>query len=108
MSGSVKEVDSSNYEEEVEKSAVPVMIDFWAPWCGPCTTISPVIDELASEYDGKVKVVKINVDTCPDIAAKYNVRGIPNFVFLKGTNTDSQIVGAVSKDELKGALDKLV
>src|SRR3984957_20963254 len=83
MSANTVEITDTNFESEVLKSEVPVLIDFWAPWCGPCKAIAPSIDELATEYDGKVKFVKINVDENPQTPARYGVRGIPNLIIIK-------------------------
>lgn len=105
-----KVVDGSdaNFEAEVIKSSTPVLVDFWAPWCGPCKSIAPVVEELAQEYDGKLKVVKINVDNHKDAAMRYNVRGIPNLILFKNGELQEQIVGAVQKTELVNAIKKLV
>jgi len=104
-SDKVLHVTDSNFESEVLKSDKPVLIDFWAPWCGPCKAIAPSIDELATEYEGKVKVVKINVDDNPQTPARYGVRGIPNLLIIKGRQVKEQIVGAVPKAHLKRAVD---
>ena len=104
----VTEVSDSEFEESVIQSDVPVLVDFWAPWCGPCKSIAPVVDELASEYEGRLKVVKVNVDENREAAAKYNVRGIPNLILFKGGETQEQIVGAVAKQELVQAIEKVV
>jgi thioredoxin 1 len=82
-----------------------VLIDFWAPWCGPCKAIAPAIDEIANDYAGKLKVVKINVDDNPQIPARYGVRGIPNLLIIKGGQVKEQIVGAVPKVNLVRAVD---
>jgi len=104
-SANIKHVSDSNFEGEVLKSPTPVLIDFWAPWCGPCKNIAPVLDELADEYAGKLKVVKINVDENPETPARYGVRGIPNLLIIKGGQVKDQIVGAVPKGHLVRALD---
>lgn len=108
MAGNVQEVSDGNFEAEVLKSQTPVLVDFWAPWCGPCKSIAPILEELASEYAGKIKVVKLNVDDNPKTPSGYNVRGIPNLVFFKGGEVVEQIVGAVPKDQLVSALSKIV
>ena len=104
-SANIKHVSDSNFEGEVLKSPTPVLIDFWAPWCGPCKNIAPVLDELADEYVGKFKIVKINVDENPETPARYGVRGIPNLLIIKGGQVKDQIVGAVPKGHLVRALD---
>ena len=100
--------NDGSFEEEVLKSSVPVLVDFWAPWCGPCKSIAPIVDELAAEYDGKLKVVKINVDDNKQAAMKYNVRGIPNIILFKDGQSVDQIVGAVAKQDLVNAITKVV
>ena len=104
-SANIKHVSDSNFEGEVLKSPTPVLIDFWAPWCGPCKAIAPLLDELADEYAGKLKIVKINVDDNPETPARYGVRGIPNLLIIKGGQVKDQIVGAVPKGHLVRALD---
>ena len=104
----VVEVSDANFDEQVLKANVPVLVDFWAPWCGPCKTIAPVVDELALQYDGRLKVVKINVDDNKDAAMRYNVRGIPNLILFKDGESVEQIVGAVAKQELVNAIEKVV
>lgn len=100
--------NDGSFEEEVLKSSVPVLVDFWAPWCGPCKSIAPIVDELAAEYDGKLKIVKINVDDNKQAAMKYNVRGIPNLILFKDGESVDQIVGAVAKQDLIDAITKVV
>ncbi len=104
----VVEVSDSSFEEDVLKADTPVLVDFWAPWCGPCKTIAPVVEELAAEYDGKLKVVKVNVDDNKEAAMKYGVRGIPNLILFKDGENVAQIIGAVAKQELVTAIDKVV
>ena len=104
-SANVVHVSDANFEQEVLKSPQPVLIDFWAPWCGPCKAIAPVIDELAGEYVGRLKVVKINVDDNPEVPARYGVRGIPNLLIIKAGEVKQQIVGAVPKVQLVRAVD---
>lgn len=108
MAGNVKEISDAAFDEEVLKSPVPVLVDFWAPWCGPCKSIAPVLDELAKEFAGKLKVVKVNVDDNPNTPTQYNVRGIPNLIFFKGGSVVEQIVGAVPKDQLIAAINKVI
>jgi len=107
MAGNVKDVGDADFETEVLQSSVPVLVDFWAPWCGPCKSIAPVLDELATEYSGKVKILKLNVDDNPQTPTKYGVRGIPNLVLFKDGQVVEQIVGAVPKDQLTTALTKV-
>ena len=104
--GKVTEVSDVTFEQEVLKSAVPVLIDFWAPWCGPCKAIAPVVEEVAGEYNGRLKVLKMNVDDNPGTPSKYGVRGIPNLILFKGGSVADQIVGAVPKAHLVRAIDR--
>jgi thioredoxin 1 len=108
MAGRAVQVSGDNFKMEVLESDTPAMVDFWAPWCGPCKSISPVLDELANEYEGKVKLVKINVDDNPGIAAQYGVRAIPTLIFFKNGQQVDQITGAVSKASLKEAVQKIL
>ena len=104
----VQQVSDESFEHEVLKADLPVLIDFWAPWCGPCKAIAPVVAELAKEYDGKLKVVKMNVDDNPQTPSKYGVRGIPNLILFKGGQVRDQIVGAVPKAQLVKAVTAVV
>lgn len=104
-SADVTHVTDTNFEQEVLKSSQPVLIDFWAPWCGPCKAIAPLLDELAKEYAGKLKVVKMNVDDNPETPARYGVRGIPNLLIIRNGQVKEQIVGAVPKGHLVRAVD---
>ncbi len=104
-SDKVLHVSDSNFETEVLKSDKPVLVDFWAPWCGPCRAIAPIVDELANEYADRLKVVKINVDDNPMTPARYGVRGIPNLLIIRSGQVKEQIVGAVPKVHLVRALE---
>jgi len=104
----VSEVSDQSFETEVLQSPVPVLIDFWAPWCGPCRAIAPVVEELATEYQGRIKVVKMNVDDNPQTPTRYGVRGIPNLILFQGGNVREQIVGAVAKKRLVDAISQVV
>jgi thioredoxin 1 len=102
----ITEVGDGNFETEVLQSSLPVLVDFWAPWCGPCKTIAPIVEELAGEYAGKLKVTKLNVDDHPATASRYGIRGIPNLIILKGGTVMEQIIGAVPKSRLVSAIEK--
>ena len=104
----VKHVTDANFDQEVLKSDKAVLIDFWAPWCAPCRAIAPLIDELAGEYAGRLKVVKVNVDDNPETPARYGVRGIPNLLIIKGGQVKEQIIGAVPKGRLVQAVDSAI
>lgn len=95
------QVTDATFEANVLKSALPVLIDFWAPWCGPCRAMGPVIDELAAEYEGKVVIAKMNVDENPATPSKYGIRAIPTLILFKDGEVVEQITGAVSKSSIK-------
>ena len=99
-------VTDATFEAEVLKADKPTLIDFWASWCAPCKAIAPIVDELAAEYEGKVKVTKMNVDENPSTPSKYGVRGIPTLLLFKGGNVVDQKVGAVPKSQLAEMLKK--
>ncbi|MBJ7555329.1 thioredoxin TrxA [Marinomonas spartinae] len=100
MGDNTIQITDAQFEEEVLKSDLPVVVDFWAPWCGPCKMIAPVLEDIAAEYEGKLKVVKLNVDENTETAPKYNVRGIPTLLVVKGGEVVGTKVGAVSKTQL--------
>ena len=102
-----KEVTDSTFEAEVLQSDIPVLVDFWAPWCGPCRALSPVIDQLSEEYAGKVKIFKLNTDDNPESAVKFRINSIPNLIFFKGGKPVDQVIGGQDKATLKAKLDAL-
>jgi len=94
-----------NFEKEVLKSDLPVVVDFWAEWCGPCRMVAPVVEELAKEYENKVKIGKVDVDESPATASRYGIMSIPTLMFFKGGQIMGQLVGAVNKSELKKKIE---
>jgi len=108
MSESVKEFTSANFNTEVLESETPVLVDFWAEWCGPCRVIAPVVDEIATEYSQKVKVGKLNVDNENQIASQFGVRSIPALLIFKNGTVANQIVGAVPKNKITEILDSVI
>lgn len=105
MSDKVLAVADSAFEKEVLQSEKPVLVDFWAEWCGPCKALAPVVNEVAEEYSDKVKFVKINVDENPDISAKYGIRGIPTLMIFKSGEVDATSVGGKTKSQLVAFID---
>src|ERR1700687_1638640 len=104
----VQQITDGSFDQDVLKAALPVLIDFWAPWCGPCKAIAPVVEEIAKEYNGRLIVVKMNVDDNPQTPSKYGVRGIPNLILFKAGEVREQIVGAVPKAQLVKAINQVV
>lgn len=100
MSDNIVHVTDASFEEEVLKSDLPVLVDFWAAWCGPCKMIAPILDDIAKEYSGRVKVCKVDVDANGDTPAKFGIRGIPTLILFKNGNAEATKVGALSKTQL--------
>jgi thioredoxin 1 len=108
MAEGIKEIDDSNFEDEVLKSDMPVLVDFWAPWCGPCKAIAPIIDELAKNFSGKLKFTKFNVDESPLTPGRYGIRAIPTLIFFKDGQVSEQITGMVAKAKLQESINKVM
>ena len=105
MSENIVHVSDDTFEQDVLKSAQPVLIDYWAEWCGPCKMIAPVLEEIAEEYSGKITVAKLNIDDNPATPPKYGIRGIPTLMLFKNGNVEATKVGAVSKSQLTAFID---
>ncbi len=103
-----RDVSDDNFEQEVLKSTKPVLVDFWAPWCGPCRMVAPIVEELATEYDGKIEFVKVNTDDNPNTSVKYGIRSIPTLLVFKDGEAVGQIVGFRPKSDLKERLDAVI
>jgi thioredoxin 1 len=101
-------ISEANFQKEVIESAIPVLVDFWAEWCGPCKMIGPVLDEIAPEYQGRARIGKVNVDNEPGLATQFGVTSIPTLFIFKGGQIVEQMVGARSKRDLKASLDKAI
>ncbi|MEM8831683.1 MAG: thioredoxin [Cyanobacteria bacterium P01_G01_bin.19] len=106
MSSSAAPVTDASFPTEVLESSVPVLVDFWAPWCGPCRMVAPVVDEIAEQYDGQIKVVKLNTDENPQVASQYGIRSIPTLMIFKDGQRVDMVVGAVPKTTLANTLEK--
>ena len=108
MSATVTAVNTANFSAEVLGASAeqPVLVDFWAPWCGPCRALGPVLEQVATEQTGKVKVVKVNTDENQDLAQQFQIRGIPTLLIFKGGQVVESVVGLAQKDDLKKAIDK--
>lgn len=106
-SSNIITLTDGNFHEEVISSPTPVLVDFWAEWCGPCKMIAPVLDELASEYDGRIKIGKVNIDQFQGLAAQHGIRAIPTLLLFKNGQVEEQIVGLRSKRDLKASLDRV-
>ncbi|MEL6138199.1 MAG: thioredoxin [Cyanobacteria bacterium J06632_22] len=103
---SAAQVTDSTFKPEVLESDIPVLVDFWAPWCGPCRMVAPVVDEISEQYEGKVKVVKVNTDDNPSVASQYGIRSIPTLMIFKDGQRVDMVVGAVPKTTLANTLEK--
>jgi thioredoxin 1 len=105
VANSIVHVTDDTFEQEVLQSTTPVLVDYWAEWCGPCKMIAPALDHIASEYQGRLKVAKLNIDENPNTPPKYNVRGIPTLMLFKNGSLEAQKVGALSKTQLAAFID---
>jgi thioredoxin 1 len=108
MAENILQATDDNFESEILKSSTPVLVDFWAVWCGPCRAIAPVVEELANEYTGRVKMAKMNVDENPKTPGQYGIRAIPTLIIFHNGEVADQITGVVSKSHISAALDKLL
>lgn len=108
MSSTTAAVTDNNFREEVLESEIPVLVDFWAPWCGPCRMVAPVVEEIAEQYEGKVKVVKLNTDENPQVATQYGIRSIPTLMIFSGGQRVDMVVGAVPRTTLATTLEKYI
>lgn len=106
MSSNIVYLSDDSFEEEVLNSKTPVLVDYWAEWCGPCKMIAPILDEIANEYGDKIKVSKLNIDENPDTPPKYGIRGIPTLMLFKDGSVEATKVGAVSKSQLSAFIDQ--
>ena len=108
MSDNITHITDSSFEQEVLQSDVPVLVDYWAEWCGPCKMIAPILDEIAADYEGKLKITKLNIDENPATPPKFGIRGIPTLMIFKGCDVQSTKVGALSKSQLTAFIDQSI
>ena len=108
MSEAITHITDSTFEQEVLESDQPVLVDYWAEWCGPCKMIAPILDEIAKDYDGKLKITKLNIDENPETPPKYGIRGIPTLMIFKSGDVASTKVGALSKSQLTAFIDQSI
>ena len=108
MSDQITHISDSTFEQEVVNSDIPVLVDYWAEWCGPCKMIAPILDEIASEYEGRLKITKLNIDENPATPPKFGIRGIPTLMIFKGGDVQSTKVGALSKSQLTAFIDQSI
>ncbi len=102
----IKEVSDSSFDGDILKSSVPVLVDFWAPWCGPCRSVAPIVDDLANQYAGKLKVAKINVDESTEVAMRYQITSIPTFILFKNGQVADRALGALPRSEFVKLIDR--
>jgi thioredoxin 1 len=108
MAGNVAELTDADFDDVIQKSDVPVLVDFWAPWCGPCKMMAPIIEEFAKDYQGKAKVCKLNTDEARDSAMEFGISAIPTLILFKGGQVQKKWVGLTSKKDLASAIDELL
>lgn len=104
----MQEVNAANFEAEVIKSNLPVLVDFWAPWCGPCKMVAPVVESVSNDFKGKIKVVKLNTDDSPQVAAKFQIMGIPTLMFFSGGKMVDRITGYLAKEALSQKVNEVL